>query len=57
MDPTSNSLREQAKNCRTLAVSVTTPGTRDAMLEMAADYDRRAEKLENEADGRRAPAL
>jgi hypothetical protein len=57
MNLTSNSLREQAKNCRTLAVSVTTPGTRDAMLEMAADYDRRAEKLENDANGRRGSEL
>jgi hypothetical protein len=52
MNPTSKSLQEQAKNCRTLALSVTTPGTRSALLETAADYERCAEKLESNITGK-----
>jgi hypothetical protein len=52
MNPTSNSLREQARSCRILAASVTTPGTRDALLNVAEEYDRRAERLESAAAGK-----
>jgi hypothetical protein len=49
MNPTSNSLREKAKNCRIMADSVVTLGTRAVMLDMAEDYERRAERLETKA--------
>jgi hypothetical protein len=39
-------LREQARKCRRLAAMVTTRDVVETLLQMAVDYDRRADVLE-----------
>jgi hypothetical protein len=41
-------LREQARRCRRLARGVDTPDVVETLKRMAADYEARAEKLEQE---------
>ncbi|HWH21828.1 MAG TPA: hypothetical protein VNT25_00860 [Allosphingosinicella sp.] len=48
---TAEDLRSQAVACRRLAASASTPGAAAALIEIAEDYERRAERLE----GRIAP--
>jgi len=38
--------RERAEECRTLAELMSDPGAKNAMFEVAAAYDRLAEKIE-----------
>ena len=41
-------LREQARRCRRLARSISTPDVVSSLTQMADEYDARAEKLEED---------
>ena len=43
-------LREQAARCRRLAGMVSTPDVVETLLQMARDYDARAESLEQQGE-------
>jgi hypothetical protein len=44
-------LRAQARKCRRLAAMVTTRDVVETLLEMAADYERRADALDQSGGG------
>lgn len=49
------SLRKHAENCRRMAASLSSETTRGVLLNMARDYEERADRLAKEAGDNAAP--